>query len=202
MLPGGPDVVCPLLPKRHSFHRKWCHVEPFPTISGGRTQKLPLTPRRRLFAVRHRLLGSSLARAFAPFMVELFARRHFYRPPEPDQRSGSARCRVRSSPRQPRLNGHRTHASLSPNPRDGILRCLPMFGSTARHRRRSTRWHAADHPLWSETASNDSNHAESFKVCPRRPRSKITLCVSDRTLGLLCPWLPLHLQGESAAKQD
>ena len=202
MLPGGPNVVCPLLPKQHSFRRKSCHVTRFLTISGGRTQKLPLTPRRRLFAVRHRLLGSSLARAFAPFMVELFTRRHFCRPPGPGQRPGSASCLFGSSPRQLRLNGHRTRASLSPNPRDGILRCLPIFGSTARHRRRSTRWHAADHPLWSETASNDSNCLKSLEVCPRRPRSKITLRVSDRTLGLLCQWLLLHLQREPTARQD
>jgi len=132
-------------------------------------------------------------------MVELFTRRHFCRPPGPGQRSGSARPRVGSSPRQLRLNGRRTHASLGPNPRDGILRCLPIFGSTARQCRRSTRWHAPEHPLWSETASNDSNCLKSLEVCPRRPRSKITLRVSDRTLGLLCLSLNLHLQGERTA---
>ena len=42
-------------------------------ISEDRSKKRPLTHRRQLFAVRHRLRHDSPARAFAPFVVELFA---------------------------------------------------------------------------------------------------------------------------------
>ena len=61
------------LPARHSFHECGNDVRVALTISGGRTQKLPLTHRQEAFAFRHRLRMRSLARAFAPFMVELFA---------------------------------------------------------------------------------------------------------------------------------
>ena len=49
----------------------------WPTISGARRQKRPLTPRRRTFAVRHRLRLHSPASPCGPFVVELFASRGF-----------------------------------------------------------------------------------------------------------------------------
>ncbi len=96
-------------------------------ISASRTQKLWLTRRRKAFAVRRRLQGESLAGAFAPFMVELFMRRHFCQPPEPGQRSGPACRQVRNSPRKPRLNEH-SAMHRSSNPLDGICR-LPYWQS-------------------------------------------------------------------------
>jgi hypothetical protein len=56
----------------HSFHQEPFHEKRFLMISAGRIQKLLLTRQQQVFTVRHRLRLDSLARAFAPFMVELF----------------------------------------------------------------------------------------------------------------------------------
>jgi hypothetical protein len=75
-------------------------------ISGGRTQKLPLTRRCRRFALRPRLRPCFPASPFGPLVVELFAAGCFS--PTPSQsRPGSACHQVGSSPRRPRLNGPR-----------------------------------------------------------------------------------------------
>lgn len=73
-------------------------------ISAGRSKKRPLTHRRRLFAVRHRLRQSLPASPCGPFMVELFAVEFFARSPNPIARSGRACRHVAHSPRRPRLN--------------------------------------------------------------------------------------------------
>jgi len=81
--------VCLALPSEHSFrsllnpagfnactrlHRRGGEEI---AISAGRTYKRPPIHQERLFAIRLRLRSNSLARAFAPFMVELFTTRFF-----------------------------------------------------------------------------------------------------------------------------
>lgn len=67
-----------------------------PPISGDRNQKLPRTRQQRSFPVRCRLRSNSPARAFAPFMVELFAVGCFARTPSLT-RPGS-NCRQSETP--------------------------------------------------------------------------------------------------------
>lgn len=93
MLAGvTPQVipVCLALPSEHSFrallnrrlhrlHTRGLNAGAGKSnaISAGRTYKRPPIPQEQLFAVRLRLRSDSLARAFAPFMVELFTARFF-----------------------------------------------------------------------------------------------------------------------------
>jgi len=67
----GPVAVCPRLPARHSFRQGDAEHQP-DDFGGQNTEAPPLPISSRLFAVRHRLRSDSLARAFAPLMVELF----------------------------------------------------------------------------------------------------------------------------------
>ncbi len=86
------------------------------TISGARTQKPPLTHKRWVFAVWHRLSFHSPASPRGPFMVELFTADNL-RPTPSQSRPGSACCQVGSSPRRPRLNDP---LIADANPRDRI----------------------------------------------------------------------------------
>ena len=73
------------------------------TISGARTQKPPLTRKRWVFAIWHRLSFHLPASPCGPFMVELFTAGDL-RPTPSQSRPGSACHQVGSSPRRPRLN--------------------------------------------------------------------------------------------------
>ncbi len=189
--PAGLFVVCPGLPPRHSFAYLFGI-----RISAGRTQKLRLTPRRKTFAVRHRLLESLLARVFTPFMVELFVRRHFCRPPGPGPGSGPARRRVGNSPRQPRLNGQRTPVSTPEPPgRDFLAACVTQL---------DCRLFPAMNGIHQITRFGSRQPQSPPAVGSRLrfvhvARVQRPIVSSDRTSGLLCCGLRLHLLREPAA---
>jgi hypothetical protein len=88
-------------------------------FGGPNTEASPYPPMTDLFPVRHRPGSDSLARAFAPLMVELFVAGCFARTPA----SVASRSRLlpgRELPTPARLNGHNGSRRGSPDPLDGI----------------------------------------------------------------------------------
>ena len=112
----------------------WQHSRRF---QGAEHRSSSLTHRQQVFTVRQRLRLDSLARAFAPFVVELFAAGPFSPVAGPGPRSDSASHLVGNSPRKPRLNEHRTawrYALQRENRRSGrqLLAPLSFQGPLAR----------------------------------------------------------------------
>ena len=97
---GGPTLIRARFPASRSFLEAMS-LE----ISGGRSQKGPLTHSAEFFAVRHRLLENVLAsaptRPVAPFTVELFTFGGLGRYPGPGIGLGSLCHHNRGSLREP-----------------------------------------------------------------------------------------------------
>ena len=149
-------------------------------ISGGRSQKSPLTRSAEFFAVRHRLpehlLASPPTRLVGPFTVELFTFGGFY-----GSRIGATDTRVPTSDPARRVAAveapcasqvERTRLAASPNPLDGIRppRCEEGSPALQQHGRRSSH---VKH-------THDNLRFFSVALLPDRPWS----ATSDRTPGL------------------
>ena len=129
-------------------------------FGGPNAEASPYPPMTGLFPVRHRPGSDSLARAFAPLVVELFAAGCFARTPA----SVASRSRLlpgRELPTPARLNGRNGFRRGSPDPLDGISdwRRVTRF-EPQRPRRNVLR----GFPL------SPAIHSEKNRVSDRRPR--------------------------------
>lgn len=154
-------------------------------ISGDRTQKLPLTHGRVLFAVWHRLAVRLPASPHGPFAVELFTAGGFAAGPRSSQRFGTGPHGPRGSLRRLRLNEPLSPFGSGSNPLTRISATSPPR-SPLQPPRPCRVWHTR-------------------QVLPCRPRSLSTAPrhgASDRIAGLLRPETGSGLLRKASVEPD